>query len=80
MGGRVLWPHVENHPLVFVGLVIEHVVILDYSPELLVETPARLIDRDLLGAFVGRGQLGLLGAGHPDVEGLGVVAHLKLAL
>ena len=77
MGGRVLGAHVEDHPLVLFGLVVEHVIVLDHPPELLVETPTRLVDRYLLSALVRRRQLRLLGAGHPDVEGLGVVAHLS---
>ncbi len=79
VGRGVLWPHVEDHPLVFVALVLEHVVVLDDPPELLGETGLRLLLCDLLRPLVGGAELRLLGAGDPDVEGfrgLGVLGHV----
>ena len=37
VGRRVLRAHVEDHPLVLVDPVVEHVVVLDHPAELLVE-------------------------------------------
>src|SRR5690606_5183966 len=72
--GRVLRAHVEDHPLLFGSLVVEDVVVLDHPAELLVETAAGLLGEDLLAALVGGRELGLLGAGHPEVDGAGI-AH-----
>jgi hypothetical protein len=73
----MLGAHVEDHPLVFVGLVVEDIVILDHPAQLLVEPAIGFVDPDLLGPFVRRGEVrGLLGAGDPDVESLGVLGQM----
>ena len=83
VGRGVLRPHVEDHALVLVDPVVEHVIVLDHPTELLVEPRHRLVLRDLLLPLVGWAEFGLLGARHPEVDGLGAlvgldrVAHLN---
>ena len=72
----MLRPHVEDHALVLVDPVVEHVIVLDYPTELLVEPCHRLVLGDLLLPLVGWAEFRLLGTGHPEVDGLGALAGL----
>ncbi len=87
MGGRVLRPHVDDHPLFVGGLIRDDVVVGHHRPQLLLQPTVRFLQHHLLGALVGRRfhPRRLLGPGDPEIAHLGFlvldgfsVAHVTL--
>ena len=80
MGGRMLGPHVDDHPLVVIDAVVDHPVVDNAGSPLLDAPLGRLVALHLLSALVGPGHhplgdLRSFGAGHPDVGGGGRLGH-----